>query len=261
MAQAAAHRDQPIAPAAGLGRALTGLTDDTWWNADKAELPLPKSSWLPNVQLLVTRNKGLTLAVKGGHNDENHNHNDIGSFIAAIDATPVIIDLGQPTYTALSFSDRRYEQWVVQSGWHNVPLIDGHEQQPGAQFTATGLIVQENSLSLQLSQAYPHAPDYRRTATLDDVITVADEWAGDHRIEQHFVIAGTPVSLEPHQLVVATLAGATAWISWDAGVGRLEERAVDDPLLEGVWGPTVHRLIVDTAGNEFRLTVRRGDRP
>jgi hypothetical protein len=261
MAQAAAHRDQPIAPAAGLGRALTGLTDDIWWNAGKAELPLPKSTWLPDVQLFVARDNGLVLAIKGGHNDENHNHNDIGSFIVALDSTPVLIDLGQPTYTALSFSDRRYEQWVVQSGWHNVPVIDGHEQQPGAQFRATELAVRENSLSLQLSHAYPHAPDYRRTATLEDVITVADEWEGDHQVEQHFVIAGTPLSLDPHQLVVQTLAGAEAWISWDAGTGRLEKRAVDDPLLERVWGPLVHRLIIDSEGNSFRLTVRRGEAP
>jgi hypothetical protein len=46
-----------------------------------------------------------------------------------------------------------------------------------------------------------------------------------------------------------------------AGTGRLEERAVDDALLEGVWGPTVHRLVIDCTGTSFRLTVRRGERP
>jgi hypothetical protein len=263
MAQAATHRDLPIAPAAGLGRAVLGLTDDAWWNAAKADLPLPKSSWLPDVQLLVARDdSGLTLAIKGGHNDENHNHNDVGSFIAALDSTPVLIDLGQPTYTALSFSDRRYEQWVVQSAWHNVALINGHEQQPGSGHRATELVVQANSLSLQLSQAYPDASSYRRTATLDSgAITIADEWEGS--ATQHFVMAGAPLSHEPGRLLVKTLAGGHAQLTWDPdlGPGHLEKRAVDDALLEGVWGPTVHRLVIDCTGNSFHLTFRRGERP
>jgi heparinase II/III-like protein len=264
MAQAAAHRDQPIAPAAGLGRALLGLTDDVWWGAAKADLPLPKSTWLPDVQLFVARNDdGLALAIKGGHNDENHNHNDVGSFIAALDSTPVLIDLGQPTYTAMSFSDRRYEQWVVQSGWHNVPVVDGHEQLPGPQYRATEVAVQENSLALELSQAYPDAPSYRRVASLNDAITIADEWEGEQGVEQHFVIAGTPLSHDAGHLLVETPSGGHAELTWDSdlGTGRLEERAVDDALLEGVWGPTVHRLIIGCDRNSFHLTLRRGERP
>ncbi|MFG1814970.1 heparinase II/III family protein [Kribbella sp. NPDC049174] len=260
MAQAAAHRDLPIAPAAGLGRAVLGLTDDDWWNSAKADLPLPKSTWLPDVQLFVVRDEHLALAIKGGHNDENHNHNDVGSFIAAVDSTPVLVDLGQPTYTALSFSDRRYEQWVVQSAWHNVPLINGREQEHGAQYRATDVVVQENSLALELSQAYPDAPRYRRVATLENgAITIADEWEGS--VTQHFIIAGRPVSQGPREVVVETLSGGRAHLRWGAGTGRLEERAVDDALLEGVWGPTVHRLVIDCTGTSFRLTVRRGERP
>ncbi|TDD16277.1 heparinase [Kribbella turkmenica] len=262
MAQAAAHRDLPIAPAAGLGRALLGLIDDDWRTAAKAELPLPKSIWLPDVQLFVARNdSGLTLAIKGGHNDENHNHNDVGSFIAALDSTPVLIDLGQPTYTALSFSERRYEQWVVRSEWHNVPVVNGQEQRPGARYRAEDLVASENSLALQLAGAYPAAPGYRRVATLDDAIRIDDEWAGS--AVQHVVIAGTPLRHEAGRLLVETLAGGIAELTWDAGLGtgRLEERAVDDPLLEGVWGPTVHRLVIDCTGTAFRLTVRRGERP
>jgi hypothetical protein len=30
---------------------------------------------------------------------------------------------------------------------------------------------------------------------------------------------------------------------------------VEDKLLEGVWGPTVHRLVITPDGNSFRLTV------
>jgi hypothetical protein len=176
----------------------------------------------------------------------------------------VLIDLGQPTYTAMSFSDRRYEQWVAQSGWHNVPVIGGHEQLPGPQYRATEVVVQENSFALELSQAYPDAPSYRRVATLEDVITIADEWEGEHVVEQHFVIAGTPLSHGPGHVLIETLAGGHAELTWDPdlGTGRLEERAVEDALLEGVWGPTVYRLIIGCDDrSSFHLTVRRGEQP
>ena len=43
-----------------------------------------KTSYLPKIQVMVAREfshpgKGLVLAAKGGHNDEGHNHNDVGN--------------------------------------------------------------------------------------------------------------------------------------------------------------------------------------
>ena len=259
LAQAAAHRDLPIAPVAGLGRALLGFTDDAWWAAPKADLPLPRSTYLADLQVLVVRetagsSRGLTLAIKGGHNNENHNHNDVGSFIAALDGTPVLIDLGQPTYTALSFSDRRYEHWVVRSDWHNVPVLNGQDQSPGTRYRATEVAATDDSLSLDLAHAYPDASRYRRVASLESgAITIADEWDGT--AEQHFVIAGTPVAHEPGRLRIETLAGGQVDLTWTGGVGRLEEQAVDDDLLEGVWGPRVHRLVIPMDGTSFELRM------
>jgi hypothetical protein len=236
-------------------------------------LPLPRSTWLANVQLLVAREQaatiaGLTLAIKGGHNDENHNHNDVGSFIAALDATPVLIDLGQPTYTAISFSDRRYEQWVVRSEWHNLPVVDGQEQPPGVRWRATDLAVRReeafDSLELSLAEAYP-AGRLKRSATLDrsaQEIRIGDEWDEGVRVEEHFVIGGEPTAHEPGELLVKTLAGGLARLSWDPalGSGRLERRPVNDELLEGVWGLDVHRLIIDTGPDRttFELKFTRG---
>ena len=147
--QARAHRGAdpvpPIRPDLGLGRVLTALADRDWVDADGAGIrpPLPGSTWLPDVQLLVARERagetaGLTLAIKGGHNDEAHNHLDVGSYLVAADGSPVLIDLGQPTYTALTFTGRRYEIWTMTSSWHNLPEIRGTEQGVGAEFRAGG---------------------------------------------------------------------------------------------------------------------------
>ncbi|NJL73714.1 MAG: hypothetical protein HC892_00435 [Saprospiraceae bacterium] len=47
---------------------------------------LTKDVWLPNLQVMAARSqandtKGYYLAAKGGHNNESHNHNDVGQFI------------------------------------------------------------------------------------------------------------------------------------------------------------------------------------
>ena len=146
LAQALAHRGSgplPVLPELGLGRVLTALADDEWSSADGtgAAPPHPAETWLPQVQVMVAREAerhplGLALAVKGGHNDEAHNHLDVGSYLVAVDSAPVLIDLGQPTYTALTFTDRRYEIWTMTSSWHNLPEIRGHGQGIGAEHRA-----------------------------------------------------------------------------------------------------------------------------
>ncbi|TDD46631.1 heparinase [Kribbella antibiotica] len=267
MAQAAGYRDRSTA-VVGLGRALVALVDDDWREAAVVPEPLPRSSWLPDVQLLVARQEGgssagWTLAVKGGNNDENHNHNDVGSFIAALDAVPVLVDLGQPTYTAISFSDRRYEQWVVRSEWHNVPVVDGREQEAGSRWRATDFAVHgDDRAELDLSEAYPTG-SLRRSVSLDrrdQVVRVVDNWAAGTEVVEHFVIAGRPVAHEPGRLVVETLGGGLAELGWDAGLGagKLETLAVDDEMLERVWGSVVHRLILAAGNNSFELTLTRG---
>jgi hypothetical protein len=112
----------------------------------------------------------------------------------------------------------------------------------------------ESSLALDLSHAYPTASRYHRVAKLNaGVITIADEWDGS--AEQHFIIAGTPITHEPGRLHIKTLTGGDVELKWDAGAGRVESRAVDDDLLERSWGPTVHRLIITPDHNALELTI------
>ncbi|WP_259391711.1 heparinase II/III-family protein [Paenibacillus thiaminolyticus] len=102
-----------------------------------AEPPaLPLDRWMPGVEVMVARERGdgWFLAAKGGHNDESHNHNDIGSFIVYADQCPLWIDAGVGTYTAKTFSPERYSIWTMQSGYHNVPTVNGAEQAPGRTF-------------------------------------------------------------------------------------------------------------------------------
>ncbi len=111
--------------------------------------------WLPNLQVRMVRRGSLTMCCKGGHNGESHNHNDVGSFMLYVDGEPEIVDAGNMTYTAKTFSNERYTLWNVRGAWHNIPLIGSTEQAPGAEYAAREVKCLENGLSLEMAGAYP----------------------------------------------------------------------------------------------------------
>jgi hypothetical protein len=97
--------------------------------------------WLPETEVAGARDqegsfKGFFFGAKGGFNAESHNHNDVGSCVLYYDGKPCLIDVGREEYTAKTFSAGRYEIWTMQSGYHNLPVINGVEQKDGMQFKA-----------------------------------------------------------------------------------------------------------------------------
>ncbi|MEV6343072.1 heparinase II/III family protein [Actinoplanes sp. NPDC051851] len=271
-AHAAAQRrpGEPVAhESQGLGRLLRALTDPDWTalpggTADEGWLH--RESWFPSTQVLVARSQagssgGLTLAVKGGHNDEHHNHNDVGSFVVALNGVPVLVDPGRPTYTAQTFGAGRYEIWTMRSGWHNLPEIRGHEQGAGrdraASYVATEAREAYAEMSVELANAYPEAGvrSWRRTARLEraaDTVTIRDEWdlqRGGPGTRVHLIVAGD-VRLGPEGAEVTALEGAgAAQIAWSPPVpATMTVRDLDDPWLTGVWGDRLTRVEIDVSG-------------
>ncbi|MBN1985680.1 MAG: heparinase II/III family protein, partial [Prolixibacteraceae bacterium] len=102
----------------------------------EAENALISDFWLPETQVAGARDEdgsasGFFFAAKGGHNAESHNHNDLGSCVLYFDGKPCLVDIGRETYTAKTFSNRRYEIWTMQSQYHNLPKINGVDQKEG----------------------------------------------------------------------------------------------------------------------------------
>ena len=272
-AHAAAHR-RPGAPVAdehqGLGRLLRALTDPEWTVLRGASPPPPRDVWLPSVQVLVARSPGaLTLAVKGGHNGEHHNHNDVGAFVVALHGVPVLVDAGRPTYTARTFGPERYEIWTMRSDWHNVPHIRGSAQAPGRAYAARDVTPAGAGLSLDLAGAYPRGDvrSWRRVARLDGGrVVVTDTW----RLEPdpaaapthlHLLVAGE-VRLGAGRADVTALDGAgRVTLGWEPASTPCAAtvRALDDPMLAGVWGERLTRLAFDVTAagpaGTFTLTV------
>lgn len=97
--------------------------------------------WLPQLEVAGARDKegstdGFFFAAKGGHNSESHNHNDLGTCVLYYNGKPCLIDIGRETYTAKTFSSRRYEIWTMQSGYHQLPKVNGVDQMQGRDFVA-----------------------------------------------------------------------------------------------------------------------------
>lgn len=276
-AHAASHRGIEPSEFAGLGRLVRGLTDADWLAAEPAASPLPRDVWLPSTQVLLARQRagsatGLGLVVKGGHNAEHHNHNDVGSFIVTSDGVPVIVDAGRPTYTKATFGPDRYEIWTMQSSWHNTPTIAGVDQSPGWEFDASEVEASVtdavSSLSLDLGAVYGiDGLTWRRVGALDraaGVVRVSDAWDGASSggpTTLNLVVAGS-VTVIDDGARIAPLDGATpVVIRWPAGIrSALTERHLDDPMLSEVWGERLTRLELDVSARDHAwITVERDD--
>ncbi len=117
-------------------------------------------AWLPDVQLMVSRlAHGLFVAAHAGNNGKSHNHNDVGDFIVYADGEPMIIDVGSGTYTARTFSKDRYQLWFNTSAFHNLPTINGHQEQEGLTYGASEVSYRTDRrgamLRMNLAKAYP----------------------------------------------------------------------------------------------------------
>ncbi|WP_232240624.1 heparinase II/III family protein [Kutzneria sp. 744] len=257
-----------VHPTAGLGRALDALANPIPPSPQRTESWHAPHVWLPRVQVLVARETaaGLTLAMKAGHNGERHNHLDVGSYWVALHGRPVLVDVGQPTYTAASFGPDRYAAWPLQSAWHNVPE-PGAAQQPGAEFTATGvhveLATETAALHADLAAAYPPGTvdSWRRTARLvrgpRPHVEVVDSWTGARNtVLLRHVLAGTVEPAEGGAVIELDDSRRVRMIWGVPADASLEQKEITDPLLRAGWGESLTRLTLRLPAGTGSLTVR-----
>ncbi|MCT7377628.1 heparinase II/III-family protein [Chelativorans salis] len=150
--------------------------------------------WFPKMGWMISRldpadPASLKVAVKGGHNAEMHNQNDVGSLIVMTRGHAVVTDPGRGRYSKAYFGAERYENLMTSSHGHSVPVVDGHLQRPGGDFAARVVEHQHDAagdrLLLDMTAAYPAEAglaSLHRTLEIDrrppgGAITLTDEFA------------------------------------------------------------------------------------
>jgi hypothetical protein len=211
--------------------------------AETAKAAVSGDEWLPDLQVRVVRRGEWILACKGGHNGENHNHNDVGSFILLQGGEPAVVDAGNMIYTAKTFSEERYTLWNVQAQWHNLPMIGGAAQREGAEHRSEKAERTPDGMALNLEKAYGAE-------------------AGVKRLRRSFSLSGEglrlrdEVELEEEKPVtwVFLLREKPAWKNGRVTAGRMqircpegldfsaEEKPVTDPRMARNWPGSLWRV-------------------
>jgi hypothetical protein len=125
----------------------------------------PARDWFENAGILICRGAQtkagmpIGVALKGGHNAEHHNHNDVGSYVYCIGDSMTLVDPGAEVYTKRTFSSQRYVSNVLNSFGHPVPRVAGQLQQTGRAAEARLLKLErteaQDTLQFDLTSAYP----------------------------------------------------------------------------------------------------------
>jgi len=276
------ERDAPVYPPFGgrSGGALNHMLRELFWipaDAEPQGLPNDLVNWFPDLQVLVAREsktlgQGLVLAAKGGHNGESHNHNDLGQFIVMLDGQPAVVDVGVETYTRKTFSPERYTIWCIRSSGHNVPLVNGYEQLPGAEHRATDVAYASDRegerLGMNLEGAYPEEAgiqslrrEFAFSRDGNARVTVRDRFALSTGPVRIAIPLFTPLEVE--QLAPGTLALASEprrlLVRYDpeSVATKVEAISIEDERLQASWGSHLNKVTLeytsDAPAGEYSL--------
>ena len=112
-------------------------------------------------EVFLRREKNYSFTAKCGHNDEMHNHNDVGAFQIVRKGKRLIVDIGAGEYTKGYFSDleERYgdKVFVCGSKSHSLPMINGQHQQYGATYRGKVISQSERQIEMDIAGAYEKA--------------------------------------------------------------------------------------------------------
>ncbi|MFK7740624.1 MAG: heparinase II/III family protein [Planctomycetota bacterium] len=208
----------------------------------------------------------LFLAIKGGYNNVNHGHLDLGSFV--LDALGVrwAVDLGSDDYNLPGYwrggrNGKRWSYYRLGSHSHNVVTLDSQQQDPLGRAKVTAFSAERSHVVMDLHSAWPAANRARRGVQMvDRSVLVQDEflleaaseliWGMTTRAGATVIDAGNTVRLrqDGKELLVRALAPKGA--VWRT---RSAER---DPPEKRNQGVTRLELVVNARAGEIRIAVQ-----
>jgi hypothetical protein len=260
--------DDPAVVYPTLARRIPALVNLKELASADARQPFVRDAWMEGIQWMAARSRdgsaeGLFLGAKGGHNAESHNHNDVGNFIVYFDGRPALIDAGVATYTRKTFSEHRYELWTMQSGYHNLPTINGVMQKNGREFAARDVCYTSNTssagLSLDIAGAYPDSAgvrSWKRTVRLERgrEVSLTDDYSLAKRHGELYLSLMTPceAGLDNRGVIVlrektGSQSPFTLRLVYPADKLSAETEKIttgDDKRLREYWGESLTRIIL-----------------
>ena len=221
--------------------------------------------YYPDAQVAFIRSGKAYLAAKGGHNGERHNHNDTGSCIYFYDCEPVLVDAGVGTYTRDTFGAGRFGNWFVQSGWHNLPVINGCEQGFGAGYKASASKSSRffRRFTTDIAGAYPDSAgvkSWRITYRLDRKggLTIKHKYLlRDVREANvlHYLLAAEP---DIQQGCVRLPCGVSILFDPETFTASVEKKCLKGLGFSSRWGDALYRLRLTgkQTGNKGTYCIR-----
>ncbi|MBN1483033.1 heparinase [candidate division KSB1 bacterium] len=253
-----------------LNRTLPALVILKELLATEPAEPLLGDVWLPDIQVMAARSQegsadGFYLAAKGGHNDESHNHNDVGNFLVYYDGRPVLVDAGRQTYTAKTFSSRRYELWNNQSAYHNLPTINGVMQKEGHLFRAQDVRYKATNnkalFTLDIAGAYPEdaqIKSWQRQITLhrNKNIKISDSFSLNQVLQPvdfNFLTPLEPRVTKPGEIrLFDGFSKKSFTLQFNSSLSPvIEDIDVDDRSMSKSWGNRLYRIVLSTANDNL----------
>ena len=150
-----------------------------------------ESCYFQGAQVFIRKRKNYAFAVKCGHNNEYHNHDDVGAFQIVKDGQRYICDVGAGLYTKTYFGIGRYDIFNCSSLSHSVPIIDGSLQAfNNEKYCGKVLCVDKNSITMDIAKAYENGPSsvVVEYVTREDGVDISYACTGiRERIDFHFV--------------------------------------------------------------------------
>ena len=243
-----------------LGRELIFLKHIQAFLHESPQEPRLNDVWLPDLQIMTAHDPFT--AIKGGHNGENHNHNDAGSFIVYPDGKPLFVDPGVGEYTSKTFSGQRYDIWTMQSDYHNLPRINGYSQHDGKQYKARVVSHKPGMLTLDISGAYPAEAQIQRWLRTVKVqkgkqVEITEDFTLQNYLAPTQLILITPIKPQLTKAGIITLDNHILTYNTKQLTPEVEDLTpLLDAVLQQMWGKHLYRIKMTLCSNNLKQSVR-----
>ena len=229
----------------------------------------------PSTGIFITRDESLYLAVKGGDNDDSHNHNDTGSFTVYKNGQPLLIDIGVENYTKKTFSPQRYEIWTMQSAYHNLPTVNGIMQKDGPSYKACDVNYSfsdsVSEIQMDIAKAYPKEAcieHYYRKASLikGKEIVINDRFSfcncdknspdlNNQSVVLSFMTYEKPISKPKDNNLHICIGSLGTLRIENAELLSIEEIPITDSRLQTAWKHPVYRILINSTNYELEMHI------